>query len=170
MSTKCLTTIPQGSRAQANGARNARDLVNQDRDIVSSAWRRAAVNQKTVEKLRFSAKILSCDAAVGLPFNLIQYHVLLRLVALWLDVTPGIITYTLNDVHVYEAHNQQRLAMLDAPTHTPPDLTFDLTAAQVNLDNWRQLDAATALHHVTMRWFKIENYKHSGKLLFNVAV
>lgn len=112
----------------------------------------------------------SVDTLVGLPFNLIQYYTLLRLVALWLGVTPGIITYTLNDVHMYEAHNQQRLAMLDAPTHAPPSLTLDLTTPNINLADWRRMDAATALHHVTMQWFKIKDYKHSGKLLFNVMV
>lgn len=110
----------------------------------------------------------SVDTLVGMPFNLLQYYTLLRLVALWLNITPAFVTYTFNDVHVYEEHDGQRRAMLDAPTQAPP--SFNIVPTQINLEDWQKLDAATMLHHVTLDWFQVANYKHSGKLLFNVTV
>lgn len=46
----------------------------------------------------------SCDAFLGLPFNIASYGLLLHMLCEWTGYTPGILSCDLGDVHIYEDH------------------------------------------------------------------
>ncbi|MBF0489313.1 MAG: thymidylate synthase [Candidatus Omnitrophica bacterium] len=46
----------------------------------------------------------SADVALGVPFNIASYALLMTMVALECNLTPGIFTHTLGDAHVYLNH------------------------------------------------------------------
>lgn len=43
----------------------------------------------------------SCDTPLGLPFNVTQYATLLKMIAQVTDKEPGILSYSINDPHIY---------------------------------------------------------------------
>lgn len=46
----------------------------------------------------------SADLALGVPFNIASYALLLMMVAQECDLTPGVFVHTLGDAHLYENH------------------------------------------------------------------
>ena len=46
----------------------------------------------------------SADVALGVPFNIASYALLMTMVAQECDLTPGIFTHTLGDAHIYLNH------------------------------------------------------------------
>lgn len=46
----------------------------------------------------------SADVALGVPFNIASYSLLMSMVAQECDLTPGIFTHTLGDAHIYLNH------------------------------------------------------------------
>jgi thymidylate synthase len=46
----------------------------------------------------------SADVALGVPFNIASYALLMTMVAQECDLTPGIFTHTLGDAHLYLNH------------------------------------------------------------------
>jgi thymidylate synthase len=46
----------------------------------------------------------SADIALGVPFNIASYALLMMLIAHECDLTPGVFTHTLGDAHVYLNH------------------------------------------------------------------
>ncbi len=46
----------------------------------------------------------SADIALGVPFNIASYALLLHMMAMECDLTPGIFTHTMGDAHIYTNH------------------------------------------------------------------
>lgn len=46
----------------------------------------------------------SADLALGVPFNIASYALLLTMVAQECDLTPGVFVHTIGDAHIYENH------------------------------------------------------------------
>lgn len=46
----------------------------------------------------------SCDVGLGVPFNIVQYSILLRMLAEVTNLKPGELVWNGGDVHVYEDH------------------------------------------------------------------
>lgn len=85
-----------------------------DRRQVNSLWQneflRTAVLPSCVwsnewdvtgDKLNLSVHQRSCDVPLGLPFNITQYAVLLRMMAQSTGLEPGIMSYSIKDAHIY---------------------------------------------------------------------
>jgi thymidylate synthase len=66
----------------------------------------------------------SCDAYLGVPFNIAQYSLLTHMVAHQLDCTAREFIWLGGDVHVYENHLDQVARQLAQPIKSPPTLTF----------------------------------------------
>ncbi len=172
MSTKCLTTIPQGSRPQAIGGRNAKGPVTA-RDIVSSARRLAAATKLAGVGVASTLKIMSADFCVGVPSNILSYYYLLRVAAAWLGFEIGGLSLTFNNTHLYQNHVAQAKAQTENPwTCEPPKLKFapgeDLGLQ--GMEDWRALSAHDAIQSLQMEWFSLEGeYRFAGDLKYNVA-
>lgn len=98
----------------------------------------------------------SCDHALGIPFNIASYGLLLHLLAKETGLGEGVLTGFLNNVHYYE--NQAdgveeilaRHNTYQQPTISTPKFT--------NIFEWEYSDS------------KIENYKHSGVVSMPIAI
>ena len=54
------------------------------------------------QKLNLIVTVRSNDVPLGMPFNVTQYAVLCHLIAQVCNLTPGLMTYVINDAHIYE--------------------------------------------------------------------
>ncbi len=64
----------------------------------------------------------SADVALGLPFNIASYALLMTMVARECDLTPGIFVHTLGDAHVYLNHIEGLKIQLERAPLTLPHL------------------------------------------------
>lgn len=54
------------------------------------------------KELNLMVNVRSNDVPLGMPFNVTQYAVLCHLIAKVCNLTPGLMTYVINDAHIYE--------------------------------------------------------------------
>ena len=105
----------------------------------------------------------SCDVPLGLPFNITQYAVLLSLIAHVTGLKPGKMYWSLKDAHIYvnqvdgikeQLKRYKELGDFEAPTLWINPEVKDF----YKFDNSREL-----------KDIKIENYKHHGKIEFEIT-
>jgi thymidylate synthase len=118
----------------------------------------------------------SCDVALGVPYNIAGYALLLELFGRFTGIRPGILAHTLIDAHIYTSKADGSMAEYD---HVPglrtqltreprklPKLTID--PAIRSLDDLKPLleaDTATVLRH-----FELTGYEPHPAIPFKVAV
>jgi len=87
---------------------------------------------------------------LGVPFNIAQYSILLRMIAQVVDLQPGEFIWTGGDVHLYLNHLDQAQQQLDRVPFPSP--TFKFVRTVTNIDNFKCED------------FLIENYRHHSTI------
>jgi thymidylate synthase len=98
----------------------------------------------------------SCDIALGVPFNIVQYSILLRMLAEVANMTPGEFVWNGGDVHIYENHISGLNTQLQ---RTPlPSPTFRFARDITDIDDFKFED------------FVIEGYTSHSTIKFDVAV
>jgi len=118
----------------------------------------------------------SCDVALGIPYNIAGYALLLELFSHWSGIRPGIFAHTLIDAHIYTAKPDGSMAEYDhvpglreqltRTPKAPPRLT--LSEELRSLDDIGALlseDTETLLSH-----FRLEGYDPHPAIPFKVAV
>lgn len=131
--------------------RNAIELIKNNPDsrrIIVSAWNVADIDcmalppchaffQFYVANGRLDCQLYqrSADVALGVPFNIASYALLLSMVAAECGLIPGVFVHTLGDAHIYLNHvdglrlQLQRvpkaLPRLELPAKNVLDFTFD---------------------------------------------
>jgi thymidylate synthase len=118
----------------------------------------------------------SCDVALGLPYNLAGYALILELFAKLSGLRAGIFAHTLVDAHIYTSKPDGSMAEHD---HVP-GLTEQLTRAPRQLprlriaDSIRSVDDAVALldrsTEEMMAHFILDGYDPHPAIRFKVAV
>jgi len=84
----------------------------------------------------------SADLALGVPFNLASYALLLMMVAQECALQPGVFIHTLGDAHIYLNHIEGLTRQLQRQPYPLPRLTiaskpfFDLTFADITLHEY----------------------------------
>ena len=105
----------------------------------------------------------SCDVPLGLPFNVTQYAVLVNLIAHVTGLKPGKLYWSIKDAHIYvnqvdgikeQLRRYKELGDFEAPTLWINPEVKDF----YKFDNSREL-----------KDIKIENYKHHGKIEFEIT-
>ncbi|MDP8211992.1 MAG: thymidylate synthase [Candidatus Zapsychrus exili] len=96
----------------------------------------------------------SADVALGVPFNIASYSLLLAMVALECGLTPGIFVHTLGDAHIYLNHID---GVNEQLTRTPKVLPKLKLAQKDVLD-------------MTFDDIGIEDYNHDSFIKFPIAV
>lgn len=137
------------------------------RRIIVSAWNVAdlphmalppchAFFQFYVQKGRLDMQLYqrSADIALGVPFNIASYALLLMLVAQECDLTPGVFIHTLGDAHIYLNHVEGLKQQL---TRAP----YPLPRVEI---------AKKPLAEITFEDIRLLDYQHHPFLKFEVSV
>ena len=96
----------------------------------------------------------SADVAVGVPFNISSYALLLCLFAQECNLKPGFFVHTLGDAHIYSNHIEGvKLQLLRAPKKLP-----------------RLVLAKKKVLDFTFEDIKLEGYEHDTFIKFPIAV
>lgn len=96
----------------------------------------------------------SADVALGVPFNIASYALLMTLVAQECDLTPGIFVHTFGDAHIYLNHIEGLKEQLQ---RTPKPLP------QVRV-------AQKPILEITFDDIELANYQHHAFIKFPIAV
>ena len=96
----------------------------------------------------------SADMALGVPFNIASYALLLMMMAGECNLTPGIFTHTLGDAHIYLDH----LEGLEKQLQRTPGKLPNVTIADKPFFDLRYDD------------FQLHDYVHQGFIKFPVSV
>lgn len=75
----------------------------------------------------------SCDAFLGIPFNIASYALLLHLIARATGKNPGKLTMFLADVHIYENHVDQVQEQLLRKPFCPPILALEQVSDEAGI-------------------------------------
>jgi thymidylate synthase len=96
----------------------------------------------------------SADIALGVPFNIASYALLMTMVAQECGLTPGIFTHTMGDAHIYSNHVE---GIQEQLTRTPKKLpTLEI--------------AKKSFWDLKFEDFKVVGYEHDPFIKFKVAV
>lgn len=96
----------------------------------------------------------SADTALGVPFNIASYSVLMMMIAQECSLAPGIFTHTLGDAHIYLNHVEGLKEQLKREPLPPPTLKI----SKKPFDELKFED------------FTLENYNHHPFIKFPIAV
>ena len=128
-----------------------------DRRMIVSAWNVDKLDdmalppchlmfQFHVDPLDGNPKYLNClvnmrsaDVALGVPFNIASYALLTHMIALITDLTPGTLSLSMADCHVYENHLDGIKLMLNRETRQFPTIEFShnlLSFANLTIDDF----------------------------------
>lgn len=97
----------------------------------------------------------SADVAVGVPFNVPSYSLLLSMVANELGITPRYFIHTIGDMHVYLNHMEKLEEQLKWATSRAPVLT---------------LPKGKPVLEITLGDIHLGNYVHGPRVRYEVAV
>lgn len=95
----------------------------------------------------------SCDACIGLPYNIASYAILLRMICGVTKKLPDMLILTVGDFHIYEEHIVNAYRQLANPILEIPQLTV------ADVDS---IDDFTKNH------FILDNYKSAGYIHYKV--
>ncbi|MCY8342802.1 thymidylate synthase [Bacillus haynesii] len=107
-------------------------------------------------KLSLEVRARSNDMALGNPFNVFQYNVLQRMIAQVLGYELGEYIFNIGDCHIYTRHIDNLNIQMKREQYEAPKL-------------WINPDIKN-FYDFTIDDFKLIDYKHGDKLIFEVAV
>ena len=118
----------------------------------------------------------SCDVALGVPYNIAGYALLLELFARFIDIKPGIFAHTLVDAHIYTKKPDGSMSEYDhipglkeQLTRKPRPLPRLTIAPEIkSLDDIGPLLAAETSE--ILEAFKLHDYNPAPAIKFKVAV
>ncbi len=106
------------------------------------------------ERLDLQLYQRSADLALGVPFNIASYALLLTMVAQECGLTPGVFVHTLGDAHIYSNHVDGLREQLGRDTKALPRLHI----------------AAKPFDQITFDDIELIGYQHHPFIRFEVAV
>jgi thymidylate synthase len=150
--------------------KQAIELIRKDptsRRIIVSAWNVAdiphmalppchAFFQFYVGRGRLDMQLYqrSADVALGVPFNIASYALLLMLVAQECELTPGVFVHTLGDAHIYLNHVEGLKEQLKREPYPLPRVEI----------------AKKPMDEITFEDIKLLDYQHHPFIKFAVSV
>lgn len=98
----------------------------------------------------------SGDSALGIPYNILQYQVLQRMIAQVLEYEVGTMTFNVNDAHIYDRHLELLEEQVNGKTYPAPELWINPEVKD--------------FYDFTIDDFKMIGYEHGGKFEYEVAI
>jgi dihydrofolate reductase/thymidylate synthase len=108
----------------------------------------------------------SVDVALGYPFNISSYSLLVHLICHVSGYLPGKLTMTLGDTHIYENHVDHIKKQITRTPYKFPNLKIDKVFDHENASTGEKIDFLTNLKSED---FEIENYKFHPALKFEMV-
>ena len=105
----------------------------------------------------------SCDVPLGLPFNVTQYAVLLKMLAQVTGLKPGTIDWSIKDAHIYINQVEGIQEQLDR-YHTKGDLKAPELWLNPEVKDFYDFDSSKDIKDI-----KLIGYEHMGKIAFPLA-
>jgi thymidylate synthase len=149
---------------------SAIDTIKKDPDcrrIIVSAWNVADIDRMKLPpchaffqfyvvngRLDLQLYQRSADVALGVPFNIASYAILLTMVAQECGLTPGIFTHTTGDTHIYLNHVEGLREQLKREPYALPSLKV----------------AKKPFWDLKFEDFEVTGYEHHPFIKFKVAV
>jgi len=149
---------------------NAIDLIKNtpySRRIIVSAWNVADIDRMALppchaffqfyvahNRLDLQLYQRSADMALGVPFNIASYALLLTLIAQECQLHPGIFTHTLGDAHIYLNHIDSLKQQLERIPKPLPQVRV----------------ATKPLWDIQFEDIQLLNYQHEPFIKFPIAV
>lgn len=150
--------------------KRAIDLIKRDpssRRILVSAWNVSDLDKMAlppchllfqfyVSRGRLDCQLYqrSADLALGVPFNIASYSLLMIMMAQECDLTPGIFTHTLGDAHIYVNHIEGLREQLKRKPHKLPEVRV----------------ARKPLDEIGFEDIELVGYEHHPFIKFPIAV
>jgi thymidylate synthase len=147
------------SKEHVDQIQNALHLIKTNPDsrrIIVSAWNVADIERMALPPCHMMFQFFvingrldcqlyqrSADLALGVPFNIASYALLMAMMAQECKLVPGIFTHTLGDAHIYLNHVDGLKLQLARTPKALPTLQiaqkpmFDLTAEDIKLINYQ---------------------------------
>lgn len=140
----------------------------QDRRMIVTAWNPVDFHRMALPPCHYGFQVTvvdgklnlmwnqrSVDTALGLPFNIASYALLLHLLAKESGFQEGRLIGHLADTHIYINHIEGIHEQLSRDPHPLPKI---ITPEFTNIFDWKYEDS------------KIEDYTHHPKIAFEIAV
>ena len=127
-------------------------------DIEPTAGQLALLDELGIPKYELSMIInqRSCDVGLGVPFNIVQYSILLRMIAEVVGMAAGDLIWNGGDVHIYKNHVESLREQVKLPPFPAPTLRFKRKVTDI--DDFKFED------------FSIENYTSHPAIKLEVAI
>lgn len=152
---QCFATpLSQPKRAKLAVATHGLDALL---DNVVGEDMESWLNQVNTPKYELSLMLnqRSCDIGLGVPFNIVQYSILLRMLCEVANMVPGDFIWNGGDVHIYENHIEQLKQQLTREPYASP--TFKFARNITDIDDFKYED------------FVIEGYTSHPTIPMDVA-
>ena len=119
-------------------------------------------------RLNMMVTVRSNDVPLGMPFNVVQYAVLCHLIAQCVGMEPGMMTYVINDAHIYENQVEgirEQLRRRDEKIKADGEL-FSAPKLWINpeVTDFFKFDNSKELRDI-----KLEGYEHQGRIKMPVT-
>lgn len=98
----------------------------------------------------------SCDAFLGMPFNIASYALLTHMIAQVCDLQVGDFVHTFGDLHIYSNHREQLKEQLSRTPYPMPKLVLNPEVKDID--------------SFTFEDIKLENYQHHPAIKGKVAI
>ncbi len=139
-----------------------------DRRMIVMAWNPTALHRMALPPCHYGFQVTvsngklnllwnqrSVDTALGLPFNIASYGLLLHLLAKESNLQEGKLIGFLGDTHIYENHVE---GMHEQLARTPTALPQIQTENFTSIFDWKHEDST------------VENYNPAPRIVFEIAV
>ena len=107
-------------------------------------------------KLNLTVNVRSNDIALGNPYNVYQYFVLLKMIAQVTNYESGELCFNIDIPHIYDRHIETITKQIENKPFKQPTFTLN--------------QEVTSFYDFSIQDVKVENYNHHGKVEYEIAI